>query len=271
MFSIQFSRIGFPKILRLDRFYEQAHSPLLKMLPFDDGFDLVRIGPNQDGSYLVPNDLDGIVKCFSVGSGLNGTFEESLNSSFKINSIILDASESKPNGLSEPQIYHVGWLGQNTTKETISLNDFVSLYAGPEEDLLLQIDIEGSEWITLLYSTPEDIARFRIIVIELHYLNLITDKKFLLNYLNPLLDKLRMNHIIVHAHANNCSTPFSVGELFFPPVIELTLHRKDRILTDKALKPRLDIHPLDVLNVPDSPMVNIEWREILDKHHHSNN
>ena len=265
MFSIRFSRIGFPKILRLDKFYEQAYPPLLKMLPFDDGFDLLRIGSNLDGSYLVPNDLAGIEKCFSVGSGSNGTFEEALISSFNINSIILDAPESKPYGLSKSQIYHAGWLGKNTNQETISLSDFVSLYADPEEDLLLQIDIEGSEWTTLLDVAPEEIARFRIIVIELHYLNLVTDSNFLFNYLSPLMDKLGRNHVIVHAHANNCSPPYCVGALFFPPVIELTFHRKDRISTNKDLAPRLDSHPLDILNVPDSPIVNIDWIDILDK------
>lgn len=265
MFSIRFSRIGFPKILLLDKFYEQAYSTLLKMLPFDDGFDLLRIGSNHDGSYLVPNDLAGIEKCFSVGSGSNGTFEEALNSSFSIKSVILDAPESKPYGLSKSQIYHAGWLGKNTTKETISLSDFVSLYADPKEDLLLQIDIEGSEWTTLLDVAPEKIARFRIIVIELHYLNLVSDSNFLFNYLSPLMDKLSRDHVIVHAHANNCSPLYCVGTLFFPPVIELTLHRKDRISTHKDLAPRLDSHPLDILNVPDSPIVNIDWIDILDK------
>jgi hypothetical protein len=32
---------------------------------------LIRLGPNKDGGYLVPNDLDGIEACFSPGVSAN--------------------------------------------------------------------------------------------------------------------------------------------------------------------------------------------------------
>ena len=40
--------------------------------------ELVRIGGDFDGGYLVPDDLDGIVACFSPGVDVTATFEEAL-------------------------------------------------------------------------------------------------------------------------------------------------------------------------------------------------
>ena len=39
---------------------------------------LIRIGGGADGGYLVPDDLEGIVACFSPGVAATATFEEEL-------------------------------------------------------------------------------------------------------------------------------------------------------------------------------------------------
>ena len=40
--------------------------------------DLIRLGADGDGGYLVPNDLDGIEACFSPGVADTATFEDEL-------------------------------------------------------------------------------------------------------------------------------------------------------------------------------------------------
>ena len=49
-----------------------------KLQPYDLGYDLVRIGSDNDGGYLVPNILDEIKICFSPGTGKNVSFENDL-------------------------------------------------------------------------------------------------------------------------------------------------------------------------------------------------
>ena len=52
---------------------------LIKSLrPMDCGKKLIRIGGNEDGGYLVPDDLEGIEYCFSPGVSTTVDFETHL-------------------------------------------------------------------------------------------------------------------------------------------------------------------------------------------------
>ena len=49
-----------------------------KVKIFDTGHDLIRIGNNKDGGYLIPNIIENIHVCFSAGVGDDITFEQEL-------------------------------------------------------------------------------------------------------------------------------------------------------------------------------------------------
>lgn len=46
--------------------------------PYDLGYELIRIGSENDGGYLVPNILDEINTCISPGVGHTNSFEKDL-------------------------------------------------------------------------------------------------------------------------------------------------------------------------------------------------
>jgi len=48
--------------------------------------------------------------------------------------------------------------------------------APPQGDLILQMDIEGAEWSVLLNASEAILDRFRIVVLELHYLEHMRDR-----------------------------------------------------------------------------------------------
>ena len=56
--------------------------------------NLIRLGNNGDGGYLVPDDLNGIEACFSPGVADNVNFEKALAKK-KISSYLLDKSIKK--------------------------------------------------------------------------------------------------------------------------------------------------------------------------------
>ena len=61
---------------RIDR---NSLSTLVSSLhPIDPGVPLVRIGPDGDGGYLVPDALDGIAHAFSPGVSTESGFEAEL-------------------------------------------------------------------------------------------------------------------------------------------------------------------------------------------------
>ena len=100
---------------------------------------------------------------------------------------------------------------------------------------MLQMDIEGFEFLTIMATSTHLLRRFRIVVIELHFLEALKNKwAFDLVY-RPFFDKILKEFDVVHLHPNNCCGTWTYGDFEFPRIIELTLHRKDR---SKALYPR---------------------------------
>ena len=52
--------------------------------------DLIRIGGDNDGGYLLPNILDDISYCFSPGVAKQADFEKELSEKFKIKSFMIN-------------------------------------------------------------------------------------------------------------------------------------------------------------------------------------
>lgn len=235
------------------------------ILPAPSPFKLIRIGGDRDGSYLLPNDLQGIEACFSPGVGNIKTFEDELSSLYKIKAHMCDFTADPTHFLTPlmqgMQTFEKVWLGCDPDTHTVTLEQWVSMYYPDSPgDFLLQMDIEGSEY-RILANTPRPVlGRFRIIVIELHDLCCILDDlEFRLLALKAL-SKLSLSHVCVHAHPNNCCG-YNYDdnlECIIPNVIELTFLRKDRFIGDPDLyfTPQIP-HPLDITNAPPKAPVHL--------------
>ena len=201
----------------------------LLLKPFNVGLNLLRVGGNNDGAYLIPDDLDGIEMCISPGYGHQAGFEEHLYREYKINSVVLDLLPD-PENLSKSLTYVRKYLGFENTIDCVTLENIVSNLntSSSNADLLLQMDIEGSEYLSLLTTPQSIIDRFRIIVIELHYLERVNNVFWVEQIMIPFLRKITLNHTICHAHPNNSVSFFNFNGLKFPRVIEITLIRNDR-------------------------------------------
>lgn len=215
---------------------------------------LIRLGGDKDGAYLVPDDLEGIKACFSPGVGNIKTFEDDLTTKHGIRCHLCDFSSNADTITTTlirgMQTFEKKWLDTDGAVNSISLAQWVSQHApDPKDDLMLQMDIEGAEYRNLLTSSDELLARFRIIVIELHDLEAFRSEDLLTKEVAPLLEKLNRNHSCVHAHPNNCRGDFLDQEtgLNIPFVIELTYLRRDRFQGHAAehIPPQLP-HPLDL-------------------------
>lgn len=233
---------------------------------------LTRVGGNKDGAYLLPNDLQGIKACFSPGLSNRKDFEDELLEQYGIPSHMCDFSsdvEKFKTPLGIGQTFKKKWLDVDGRQDSISLADWVNeLEPEVNDDLLLQMDIEGAEYRNLL-NTPEAILRrFRIIVIELHRLNVVNRPDEFQKELGPLLILLDQHFLCVHAHPNNCCGDVTLTEskLNVPRVHELTFLRRDRFdsFSQSNCYPPLLPHPLDVsMNVVNKPplFLNEYWLE----------
>lgn len=208
---------------------------------------LIRVGPDGDGGYLIPNELDGITSCFSPGVDIESRFELQL-AELGIEQFMADYSVEKPR-VEHPRFHFTKkYLGAMDHGIYMSLDRWVadSLPEDPDSDLLLQMDIEGFEYEVINAMSQKLLNRFRIIVIEFHSFDRIFDKQFF-QVLNRVFDKLLINHSIVHIHPNNYGSVLRVEDMDIPNYLEFTLVRNDSVKTDKYVK--YGTHPLDQDNV----------------------
>ena len=63
--------------LRVERYVDKSKvREFVELLrPVTTEVGLIRVGGNDDGGYLIPNDLDGIIALFSPGVAQTATFE----------------------------------------------------------------------------------------------------------------------------------------------------------------------------------------------------
>ena len=57
-----------------------------KLVSIKSGYELIRIGPKDDGGYIIPDDLKEISSCFSPGTGNLFEFERDLYDKYNIKS-----------------------------------------------------------------------------------------------------------------------------------------------------------------------------------------
>ncbi len=237
-------------VLRRHAPAQEQRAFLQLVRPVQTEHALVRLGGEGDGGYLVPDDLDGIVACFSPGVSDVTDFEDALLArgmrTFQIDASIADTPLKHPNNDFERK-----FLGIVTDTTRVTLDDWVNAKAGDlPGDLILQMDIEGHEWLTLTRASDETLRRFRIIVLELHGLELAFES-FAGLLFAPVMERLRQHFDVVHLHANNVIPPLRGQHYAISPFVELTLLRKDR---SKRRDPVTCLpHPLDRDNVLGRP------------------
>ncbi len=145
-----------------------------RMRPRTPAHQLIRIGGENDGGYLLPDDIEGIVACFSPGVGSTSTFEEDMVRR-QVPCFLADASVEAP--FEHALInFEKKFIGVTHSESVTTLDEWVGRCAPPEGDLILQMDVEGAEWPSLLSITEHTLRRFRIIVMEMHDLDRLLDR-----------------------------------------------------------------------------------------------
>ncbi|MBN7817529.1 FkbM family methyltransferase [Algoriphagus pacificus] len=232
---------------------DEIKSLLKKLHPIDPKIELIRIGPNGDGGYLLPNDLKDIETCFSPGVDIESRFEFEL-AEMGIEVFMADYSIENPT-IDHPKFeFSKKFIGADDMGNYMTMDTWVNqnLSDNKNSELLLQMDIEGYEYDVILALSRPLLDRFRIIVIELHHLDRIADRYFF-NQLNRFFEKLLSNHSIVHLHPNNNGRPIFINGIEIPPLMEITLLRNDRFSSSDYFSKFP--HPLDKPNVDKDDVV----------------
>jgi hypothetical protein len=216
----------------------------LRVVPIDS--ELIRVGPDGDGGYLLPDDLQGLAACFSPGVADCSDFELDL-ADRGMQVYLADRSVDGP-ATDDPRFRFIKRFIGSTTSEAdglVTMDDWCRDALGVDatgQDLVLQMDIEGAEYEVLHSLSDALLRRFRIIVIEFHRLQHLVDR-FAFRWMASAIRKLLTTHAVVHMHPNNHRNTLRYAGIEIPALLEVTLWRRDRLQV--ADKPLIFPHPLD--------------------------
>ncbi|WP_445167259.1 FkbM family methyltransferase [Mycolicibacterium sp. Dal123E01] len=205
---------------------DEVRELLRQLYPVTTEHELIRLGCAGDGGYLVPDDLAGIEACFSPGVDNRATFEEALLAQ-GIRCHLADRSVEKSPIDSADCTFVKKYVGVVTNGDFITLDRWIEEMEPNDGDLLLQMDIEGAEWPALLNISDTNLARFRIIVLELHDMERLMDKHAF-RIINAVMGRLLEKFYVVHNHPNNYGGLVKVDSIEIPRALEITLLRRDR-------------------------------------------
>ena len=257
----QFTKLGYQISRNTEK--EKVVNLIKSLRPYKIEKELIRLGGVKDGGYLVPNDLEGIKTCFSPGVDAESSFEiDCINRGMQV--YLADNSIEKPNIDSTRYQYKFikKHIGTTSNDDFITLAKWVSeSKINLEEDLLLQMDIEGAEYHTLLTTDDKLLKRFRIILIEFHYLEKLWDKDFF-SIADAVFKKLLSTHTCVHIHPNNCSGIHKYKGVKIPNVLEFSFIRNDRI-TSKEFQNQFP-HKLDSDNLKNKASIILPKNWYID-------
>jgi hypothetical protein len=207
---------------------EQLRELIQNLHPVHAGVDLVRLGPQTDGGYLAPDDLEGIQACFSPGVSFQSGFElDCANRGMLV--FMADQSVDCPSSTHRYFHFTKTNLGVTTSADSMTLDDWVAeSLPGSQSDLLLQMDVEGCEYEVILGVSDKLLSRFRIIIVEFHWLDQLWSFPFF-RVASRAFAKLLQTHICVHIHPNNYESTLHHGGLTIPKLAEFTFLRRDRV------------------------------------------
>lgn len=226
---------------------KELQSFLKKLYPLSVNKELIRLGPEGDGGYLLPDDLVGIQACFSPGIGFSSEFEkECAQRGMKV--FLADKTVNGP--ICEHELFHFTkkFVGVASDDDFMTIDNWVeSSIPGTNADLLLQIDIEGYEYEVFQSASESLMRRLRIIVAEFHELDQLWNNSFL-KVAAGVFNKILWTHTCVHIHPNNHAGFTQRNGIDIPQVMEFSFIRNDRI--ENSSYQKTFPNPLDYDNNP---------------------
>lgn len=225
--------------------------------PIHAGWELIRVGAKEDGGYLIPNDLEGITKCISPGVSDVMEFELQIAEQFGIPSLLFDGSIPEAPARHPLIEFKRSYIGSELSEGYTNLKSVLSSLNSHENDLLLQMDIEGHEFNALNSLSKQDLLNFRILVIEFHRIQDWKCFSYFEQIIEPTLNSLYEIFDVVHVHPNNCDGVFYLGKRKLPRALEVTFHNKKR----RKVNPKFAKipHPLDSSNSKEIPDIKLKF------------
>lgn len=223
---------------------------------------LIRIGPCEDGGYVLPKDIyQNTSQLLSFGVNVDWRFERSLFDELEIPVELYEAQSVLrlivryfAGGIVKKLLGRASWAlvserlsrtidyfvffsksNVNLHRQWIDGSSAKAIFRSCHQNCLFKCDIEGGEYEILQYLVNEQ-QKFNIITIEFHEVN---DN---LSRIKEFICDISEQFYLIHFHANNTSRVSVFG---VPDVLELTFSRVNSQMVVSEPPLCLPIHGVD--------------------------
>ena len=231
-----------------NEYYREIHE--LLHVSKAEGHELIRVGREYDGGYIMLDDLPGGI-AYSFGISDDVSWDKDMAS----RGYDVFMYDHTIDGLPEENArFHWSKLGiadgvslderLKTLEELISMNHHEN-----ERDMILKMDVEGAEWGFLESVKPETLAQFSQILFEFHGMN----KTGICGKIPGIIQKISQTHKLIHLHGQNWGFYVCTGGKTFCNQIEVTYVRKDKysFIDDYDVRLPTDIDMPAISDIPE--------------------
>lgn len=209
---------------RVDRFKAALKTSVAKNVTYD------RIGSTYDGGYIWADDINKDDYILSFGVETNVDFEKAVSEY----GCFIDMYDYSVDGPPEPvpsSFFHKEKIGLESDGNT-SLDYCLGKTA---KDVILKMDIEGSEWEVLAIDY-KGLSQCRQITVEYHWTQNLTDPDFYIKAI-AAVENVRKTHTPVLVHANNNVPLVVMGNSPIPLVFEVLYLRTSSYEFEEQVDP----------------------------------
>jgi hypothetical protein len=214
---------------RLEAKWREPLGQLLRMLAPQraEGVAKIRVGGRHDGGYVMLDDFRGIDGAYSLGIGPDVAWDLAM-ARRGVPIWQYDPTVSGP-PVAHPLFTFQPWrigIYDDVDAGIVSLGGLIHRNGQVTAELILKMDIEGTEWEVLAGIDPIRLRVFRQILVEFHALDRVVETDWRERAVTALAHLTR-HHQVVHVHGNNLSPIIMAGDLRMTESFEVTLVRRD--------------------------------------------
>ena len=204
------------------------------------GVSFKRFGKDNDGGYVIVDDISTNDFLISMGIANDVSFEQGLATRVKGSHMYDFSIPTLPSPVPSGSFFR---------EKVGSDSRHIFSKVSPGADIILKVDIEGSEWELFRELPSSTLLRCRQIVMEIHWA-IINSNINVPSMPIEVLEKISETHQLVVVHPNNYGSVVEVDGVLVPQVIELTWLRRESYTFSNE--------PLDVVNLqmPNNPLAN---------------
>lgn len=228
-----------PNKVKTTTAYKRCAEIISLLLPMDvkEG-KYIRVGRKGDGGYVMLDNFqkEKVTAAYSFGIGDNVSWDEAI-ARCGIDVFMFDHTIDRlPKHHPRFHYFKTGVTGYQKRSHLKTLGELIVENGHTtHKNLILKMDVEGSEWDVFSETKSDVINQFSQIVVEFHGLSLAVNDQKYLSIVN-VLKKINQTHQSIHVHANSFSVPLWIGEFVLPSEPEVTYIRrtdvKDKLIAN---------------------------------------